>query len=102
MDAMEKEYWVYIISNKDRTSLYIGVTNNLERRMREHREGTFEGHSRKYNLNRLMYYESFGYINDAISREKQLKKWERAWKNNLIMSMNKNWEDLSANWFDGS
>ncbi len=99
---MEKEYWVYITANKTRTSLYIGVTNNLERRMDEHREGTFEGHTKKYNVKYLVYYESFPDIEDAITREKQLKAWKRAWKNRLVETINPKWRDLSADWFDAS
>ena len=67
------QYYVYILSNKKNGTLYIGVTNDLERRMIEHKNKLVEGFTSKYNLNKLMYFESFQYVNDAIKREKQLK-----------------------------
>ncbi|MBI5755166.1 GIY-YIG nuclease family protein [Candidatus Peregrinibacteria bacterium] len=92
------DYFVYIISNIIRSTLCIGVTNNLERRMYEHKKGIFEGFSKKYNLRYLMYFEEFSDIYEAIVREKQLKKWKRAWKNKLIENFNPKWEDLSEKW----
>lgn len=91
-------YFIYIIANIIRSTLYIGVTNNLERRMYEHKQGIFEGFSKKYNLRHLMYFEEFSDIHEAIAREKQLKKWKRAWKNKLIEGFNPKWEDLSEKW----
>ncbi len=88
------DYYVYIISNKSKT-LYIGVTNNLVRRIYEHKNKLIEGFSKKYNLNKLVYFESCSEIKDAIKREKQLKNWHRDWKINLIESMNPQWNDLS-------
>jgi len=87
-------YYVYILFNKSKT-LYIGVTNNLSRRLYEHKNKLIEGFTKKYNLNKLVFYEEFNSINDAIKREKQLKNWHRQWKINLIESNNANWNDLS-------
>jgi len=89
-----KNYYVYILSNKSKT-LYIGVTNNLIRRMYEHKQKLINGFSKKYNLTKLVYFESTTDINAAIKREKQLKNWHREWKINLIESRNPDWKDLS-------
>ena len=89
-----KNYYVYILTNKSKT-LYIGVTNNLERRVHEHKNKLIEGFTKKYNLDKLVYYEVLNNIEDAIRREKQLKNWHREWKINLIESVNKDWKDLS-------
>jgi len=89
-----KNYYVYIITN-NRKTLYIGVTNDLERRMYEHKHKLIEGFSKKYNLTKLVYYEIYNNINDAIKREKQLKNWQREWKIKLIENMNPEWRDLS-------
>ncbi|MCB9211115.1 MAG: GIY-YIG nuclease family protein [Ignavibacteriales bacterium] len=94
-----KDYYVYIITNNKKT-LYIGVTNNLQRRIYEHKNQLIEGFSKKYNLNKLVYYEIYSEINDAIKREKQLKNWHREWKINLIESLNPNWDDLSEGFLD--
>ena len=90
-----KDYYVYILSNTHKT-LYIGVTNNLARRMYEHKHKLINGFSKKYNLNKLVYFEQCNSINDAIKREKQLKNWHRGWKINLIESVNPEWNDLDA------
>ena len=82
------------MANKSRT-LYIGMTNNLERRVYEHKNKLIEGFTKKYNITKLVYFEVFNEAAEAISREKQLKNWHRDWKINLIESINKNWEDLS-------
>lgn len=87
-------YWVYILTNKPRGTLYIGVTGGLDNRMEQHLEGTGSRFTAKYNLKILVYYEDFQYIDDAIKREKQLKNWHRQWKINLIEQDNPNWEDL--------
>ena len=81
-------------------TLYIGVTNDLERRMFEHKQGLYEGFSKQYGLNRLVYFETYQFISDAIKREKNMKKWKRQWKINLIEEGNLNWNDLSVDWFD--
>lgn len=92
-------YYVYIISNRYRTTFYVGITNDLERRMLEHRQGLVEGFSKRYWLKELVYYEETDDIEAAIAREKQLKCWHRDWKINLIRSMNPTMEDLAAEWF---
>ena len=92
------QYYVYIITNTYDGVLYIGVTNDLERRMFEHKHKLVEGFSEKYNLDKLIYFERYQYINDAIKREKNLKKWKRDWKIKLIIEENPNWEDISKDW----
>jgi len=92
------QYYLYIITNKTYGTLYIGVTNDLERRMFEHKNKLVDGFSKKYGLNKLVYFESFQYINDAITREKNMKKWKRQWKIDLIEKDNFNWIDLSKDW----
>ena len=87
-------YYVYIMTNRHNGTLYTGVTNQIWRRVREHKEGINEGFTKKYNLNCLVYYEVHGDINRAIRREKALKKWQRKWKLGLIESINPQWLDL--------
>jgi len=93
-------FYVYILSNKMRTVLYIGVTNDLERRIFEHKTGHGSKFCIKYNVTDLMYYEEYPLIIDAISREKQLKNWHRDWKWNLIKTKNKYLYDISREWYD--
>ena len=93
------QYYLYILTNKKNGVLYIGVTNNLERRMFEHKNKLVKGFSYRYNLDKLVYLEVFQYVEDAIKREKNMKKWKREWKINLIVEDNLNWEDLSKDWF---
>ena len=81
---MQKTYFVYIITNKYNTTLYIGVTDNLERRVYEHANQMHSGFIKKYNLYKLIYFEEYSQVLDAIRREKQLKNWHREWKVNLI------------------
>ncbi|WP_250437035.1 GIY-YIG nuclease family protein [Hanstruepera flava] len=92
------QYYLYILSNKYKGTIYIGVTNDLERRVFEHKNKLVEGFTKKYGLNKLMYFESFQYVNDAIKREKNMKKWKRQWKINLIEVDNPDWDDLSKDW----
>ena len=87
-------YYVYILSNNKNGTLYIGVTRDLIRRVYEHKNKLLPGFTSKYNLDKLVYYETTSDVISAITREKQLKKWNRAWKINLIESMNPNWDDL--------
>lgn len=96
---MLKKYYVYIMSNHSRT-LYIGVTNDLQRRVLEHKQKLLKGFTEKYNITKLVYYEETTDITIALRREKQLKNWHRDWKINLIEEMNKEWADLSDGWFD--
>ena len=87
-------YWVYILTNKPRGTLYIGVTGGIDDRMERHIKKEGSKFTARYNLTRLVYFEEFQYILDAIAREKQLKNWHRAWKINLIEQDNPNWNDL--------
>ncbi|MDQ3928255.1 MAG: GIY-YIG nuclease family protein [Chloroflexota bacterium] len=95
-----KQYFVYIMTNRNRT-LYVGVTNNLERRVYEHKNKLIKGFTERYNLNELVYYAETEDIREAIAREKQLKGWVRAKKVALIEEDNPLWVDLSADWFVG-
>ena len=88
-------YYVYMITNKWNTVLYIGVTNDLNRRMYEHKNGVTEGFSKRYNLNKLVYFETTTDVTVAIEREKQLKGWTRVKKERLINAVNPAWKDLS-------
>ena len=91
-------YFVYILSNWDDSVLYIGVTGNLPRRLYEHRNNLVDGFTKRYNVHKLVYYEYTNDVYSAISREKQLKNWNRRKKNALIAKMNPEWKDLSADW----
>ena len=86
--------YVYIITNFKNTVFYIGVTRNLQRRISEHKSGTIKGFSERYKLKKLIYFEQYPNIIDAIKREKQLKNWHRSWKINLVKSMNPRFIDL--------
>ena len=91
-------YYVYILSNHTNTTLYIGVTNDLRRRLFEHKTKAVQGFTEKYNVYKLVYFEETTDIKTAIQREKNLKKWNREWKDSLIKKSNPNFEDLSADW----
>ena len=93
-----RTYYVYILASKRNGTLYIGVTNNLERRIYEHKANIIEGFTAKYNVHQLVYWEQTTDIYSALKREKQLKKWNRKWKLALIEKENPNWNDLSENW----
>lgn len=95
--ATMREYFVYILANASRR-LYTGVTNNLERRVWEHKQKAFDGFTRRYNITMLVHVETFGHIDDAIAREKEIKGWLRAKKVALIEAQNPRWRDLSADW----
>ena len=90
-----KNYFVYILASKKNGTLYIGVTNDLNRRIYEHKNNLVEGFTKKYNIKTLVYYESTNSIESAINREKQFKKWNRKWKLKLIEEKNPMWLDLS-------
>ncbi len=94
-----KHYFVYILTGKSGV-LYTGMTNNLERRVYEHKHKLTKGFTRKYNVDRLVYVETFGNVNEAIAREKQIKSWRRSKKVELIESMNPDWKDLSEEWYE--
>jgi putative endonuclease len=89
-----RSYYVYILASRIGGTLYIGVTNDLIRRVYEHKSGDAEGFTKSYGVTRLVYFEYFGEIEQAIRREKRLKKWPRAWKVSLIEKDNPNWIDL--------
>ncbi|MRR52018.1 MAG: GIY-YIG nuclease family protein [Rhodocyclaceae bacterium] len=88
------KYFVYILASKRNGTLYIGVTNDLKRRLFEHRNDLVEGFSRKYHTHLLVHFEEYSYVKDAILREKRLKKWNREWKIELIEKSNPGWRDL--------
>src|SRR5882672_3533579 len=94
---MDHKYWVYIVSS-DSGTLYIGVTNSIFRRMREHQSGEFEGFASRYRCRRLVYWQSFDDVQRAIGREKELKGWVRRKKIALIESLNPRWQDLAEKW----
>ena len=93
------DYYVYIMTNNSGT-LYTGVTNDLERRVAEHRSGTEKGFAATYKTKRLMYYEATTAIEAAIAREKQIKSWRRSKKIELIRAMNPRWRDLADEWYE--
>ena len=88
------QYFVYMLASKRNGTLYIGVTNNLLERVNQHKNNLVDGFTKKYDVHNLVYYEAYKNINDAITREKCVKKWKRKWKLELIESFNPNWEDL--------
>ena len=90
-----KTYLVYILASKRNGTLYVGITNELTRRMFEHKSGLINGFTKKYSIDKLVYFESTSDVNAAILREKRLKKWKRKWKIELIEKLNPNWKDLS-------
>ena len=92
---MERHYYVYILSSKKYGTLYVGVTSNLEQRMYEHKVKLVDGFTKKYHIHELVYYEIHSDIYEAITREKQIKKWKRQWKINLIEQNNPQWINLS-------
>ncbi len=94
---MPPSYFVYIMASQKNGTTYIGMTNDLYRRVHEHREKLYTGFSKQNRTTRLVYYEQYADVRDAIKREKQLKKWNRAWKIDLIEQSNPEWRDL---WFD--
>jgi len=93
----EHRYAVYIMASRSH-NFYVGVTNNIERRVRQHKQHEVEGFTARYNIDRLVWYQIFGDIHAAIAREKQLKRWRREKKIHLIESKNPTWQDLSAEW----
>ena len=95
---MSKSYYVYMMSNWNNKVLYVGVTNNLERRVYEHKNKISSGFTAKYNVNKLVYFEETNDVETAIEYEKKIKGWRREKKNELINKMNPEWNDLSLNW----
>lgn len=94
---MGRQYFVYILASKKYGTLYIGVTDNLIKRVYQHKEKLADGFSSKYGVDKLVHFKIFESIKEAIVREKQLKKWKRDWKINLIEQENLNWDDLYPN-----
>ena len=89
-----KRFYVYILANKKNGFLYVGVTSDLVKRIWQHKEGVAEGHTKKYSIKRLVYFEVFDEFEPAEQREKKLKRWRREWKDQLIESVNPEWNDL--------
>jgi putative endonuclease len=94
------QYYVYLLASQRNGTLYIGMTNDLQRRVYEHKMGIKKGFTYKYGVNKLVYFEIFKNVDEAILREKRLKKWNRAWKIKLIEEENKLWNDLAKDWYD--
>jgi putative endonuclease len=90
----ERVYYVYVLASQIGGTLYVGVTSDLVRRVYQHREKLVKGFTQRYGVGRLVYYEAFGDVSAAIRREKQMKRWNRAWKVRLIEEKNPNWDDL--------
>jgi putative endonuclease len=95
----DKSYYVYILASPRNGLLYVGMTNSLPRRLEEHQNGEIEGFTKKFGIHKLVYYEVFEDVLNAISREKQLKRWTRAKKNALVEKVNPEWADLSEKLF---
>jgi len=93
-----RRYYVYLITNWNNKVMYVGVTNNLERRIYEHKKKLVKGFTKKYNVNKLVYFEETQDVTNAINREKEIKKWRREKKNQLVNRINPTWEDLTLEW----
>jgi putative endonuclease len=89
-----KKYYVYMLASKTNSTLYIGITSHLAKRIYEHRAGLVDGFTKKYNVRKLVYFEEYTNVLEAIAREKQIKKWLRQWKIELIEKLNPKWKDL--------
>ena len=89
-----KQYYVYILANKKNGTLYIGVTSDLVKRIYEHKQNLIDRFTKEHNIHGLLYYENYNEVEEAILREKQMKKWNRKWKMRLIEEKNPEWEDL--------
>ena len=94
LQMQNQQYWVYILTSQRNGTLYIGITNNLHRRVWEHKQQKVKGFTNKYEVHHLVYYELHESVEMAITREKQIKKWNRLWKLNLIENRNPTWKDL--------
>jgi putative endonuclease len=91
-------YYIYVLTNKNHKVMYVGVTNDLMRRIQEHKQKKISGFTKKYNVDQLVYFEHTQDANAAVAREKQLKGWLRIKKNELVETMNPSWRDLSEEW----
>ncbi|MEK6539812.1 MAG: GIY-YIG nuclease family protein [Deltaproteobacteria bacterium] len=98
MPTTTKTYYVYLLTNWNNKVMYVGVTNNLERRIYEHKNKMVKGFTEKYNVNKLVYFEETSDVNAAIGREKEIKKWRREKKNKLVNRMNPTWKDIGLEW----
>jgi putative endonuclease len=94
----ERRYYVYLLTNWDNTVMYVGITNNLERRVYEHKQKLVKGFTKKYNINKLVYFEETYDVRAALTREKEIKKLRREKKNNLVQSFNPDWKDIGLEW----
>jgi len=94
------QYFVYILTNKANTALYVGVSSDIQNRILEHKNKMYKGYTAKYSCDKLVYFEQFQWIDDAIAREKQLKSGSRQRKIDLIVAANPSWSDLSDGWYD--
>ena len=94
----ERNYYVYLLTNWNNKVMYVGITNNLERRMYEHKHKLVEGFTQKYIVDKLVYFEETRDVHAALEREKEIKKWRREKKNALVKRNNKEWKDLSEGW----
>ncbi len=99
MHSADRHYYVYILTNRSK-SLYVGVTNSLRRRVWEHKSRSGSAFCKRYKIDRIVYYESFGDVRSAIDREKRIKGWLRIRKIQLIVAMNPTWKDLSEGWYE--
>lgn len=95
-----KSYYIYILASAKNGTLYIGMTNDLQRRIQEHANGLISGFTKRYGVKRLVYYEETNSVEAAITREKRLKKWNRNWKIELIAKQNHDWHDLAEELFN--
>jgi len=95
---MSKKYYVYLLTNWNDEVMYIGMNNHLESRMYEHKRKLAKGFTSKYNVHKLVYFEEGNDVQAAIAREKEIKKWRREKKNNLVKTLNPEWRDLSEDW----
>ena len=96
--ASENNYYVYVLTNWNNNVMYIGVTNDLTRRIYEHKTKLVNGFTQKYNVDKLVYFEVTRDVYEAITREKEIKKWRREKKDNLVTTINPDWNDLSQEW----
>ncbi|MBQ9118217.1 MAG: GIY-YIG nuclease family protein [Clostridia bacterium] len=95
-------YYVYVLVNKTNKVMYVGVTNDLQRRLYEHKKELVEGFTKRYHIHKLVYYEEYSDVKEAIAREKQIKGFLRVRKNQLVETINPNWVDLSSELFSGA
>lgn len=99
MSASSRNYYVYLLTNWNNKVMYVGVTNNLQRRIYEHKHKFVKGFTQKYNVNKLVYFEETTDVHSALEREKEIKKWRREKKDALVLKDNSEWQDLSERWF---